>query len=276
MKIDAHHHFWKYDPVRYSWMNERMEILKKDYQPDDLLHEIEGVGIDGVVSVQADQSMQETDELLEHASQHDFIRGVVGWFPLTDPAIEDILAEYSGNPLLKGVRHVVQDEPDDRFILGDAFNGGIRKLKKFDLVYDILIYERQLAPSMEFVDLHPGQPFVLDHVAKPRIGNGLMEPWKAQMFELAKRENVTCKLSGMATEANWEEWTYEDLRPYMEVALDAFGPDRLMFGSDWPVARLAVEYEPWVNLCRKFISSLSQVECEAIEGGNAVRAYRLD
>ena len=276
MKIDSHHHFWKYDPVRYSWMNERMEVLKKDYQPNDLLGEIERVGIDGVVSVQADQSMQETNELLEHAAQHDFIRGVVGWFPLADPAIEDILAEYSGNPLLKGVRHVVQDEPDDRFILGDAFNEGIRKLKKFDLVYDILIYERQLAASIEFVDLHPGQPFVLDHVAKPRIGDGLMEPWKAQMFELAKRENVTCKLSGMATEANWEEWTYEDLRPYMEVALDAFSPDRLMFGSDWPVARLAVEYEPWVKLCREFLSSLSQDECEAIEGGNAVRAYQLD
>jgi L-fuconolactonase len=195
---------------------------------------------------------------------------------LADPAVEEILTEYSDNPWLKGVRHVVQDELNDRFILGDAFNEGIRKLKKFDLVYDILIYERQLAASIEFVDLHPGQPFVLDHVAKPRIGDGLMEPWKEQMFELAKRENVTCKLSGMATEANWEEWTYEDLRPYMEVALDAFGPARLMFGSDWPVARLAVEYEPWVKLCREFISSLSQDECEAIEGGNAVRAYRLD
>jgi L-fuconolactonase len=276
MKIDAHHHYWKYDPVRYSWMNERMEVLKRDCQPSELLIEIEKTGIDGVVSVQADQSIRETDELLEHAAQRDFIKGVVGWFPLADPAVEEILTEYSDNPWLKGVRHVVQDELNDRFILGDAFNEGIRKLKKFDLVYDILIYERQLAASIEFVDLHPGQPFVLDHVAKPRIGDGLMEPWKEQMFELAKRENVTCKLSGMATEANWEEWTYEDLRPYMEVALDAFGPARLMFGSDWPVARLAVEYEPWVKLCREFISSLSQDECEAIEGGNAVRAYRLD
>ena len=276
MKIDSHHHFWKYEPVRYSWMNERMEILKRDYQPADLLIQIEKTGIDGVVSVQADQSMQETDELLEHASRHEFIRGVVGWFPLADPSVEEMLSEYSRNPWLKGVRHVVQDEPDDRFILGDAFNEGIRKLKKFDLVYDILIYERQLSASMEFVDLHPAQPFVLDHVAKPRIGDGLMEPWRAQMFELAKRENVTCKLSGMATEANWTEWTFDELRPYMDVALDAFGPDRLMFGSDWPVARLAVDYEPWVNLCREFISTLSAEEREAIEGGNAIRAYRLD
>ena len=276
MKIDAHHHFWKYDPVRYSWMNERMEVLKNDYQPADLLVEIEKTGIDGVVSVQADQSMLETDELLEHATRHDFIKGVVGWFPLADLSVEELLSEYANNPWLKGVRHVVQDEPDDRFILGNAFNEGIRKLEHFDLVYDILIYERQLAPSIEFVDLHPNLSFVLDHVAKPRIGDGVMDPWKEQMFDMARRENVTCKLSGMATEANWTEWTLDGLRPYMEVALDAFGPNRLMFGSDWPVARLAVDYEPWVSLCREFISTLSPHEREAIEGGNAFRAYRLD
>jgi len=276
MKIDAHHHFWKYDPVRYSWMNESMEILKKDYQPADLQVEIEKAEIEGVVSVQADQSMLETDELLDHAAQRDFIKGVVGWFPLADPAVEEVLAEYADNPWLKGVRHVVQDEPDDRFILGEAFNEGIRKLEQFDLIYDILIYERQLGSSIEFVDLHPNLPFVLDHVAKPRIGDGLMEPWKEQMFEMSRRENVTCKLSGMATEAKWAEWTSDQLRPYMEVALDAFGPDRLMFGSDWPVARLAVDYMPWVKLCREFISSLSTDEREAIEGGNAIRVYQLD
>ena len=276
MKIDAHHHFWKYDPVRYSWMNERMEVLKKDYQPADLLVEIEKTGIDGVVSIQADQSMLETDELLEHAARHDFIKGVVGWFPLADSSVEEVLSEYANNPWLKGVRHVVQDEPDDRFILGNAFNEGIRKLEQFDLVYDILIYERQLAPSIEFVDLHPNLSFVLDHVAKPRIGDGVMDPWKEQMLELARRENVTCKLSGMATEANWTEWTFDGLRPYMDVALDAFGPNRLMFGSDWPVARLAVDYEPWVNICRELISTLSPHEREAIEGENAIRAYRLD
>ena len=276
MKIDAHHHFWKYDPVRYSWMNESMEILKKDYQPADLQVEIEKAEIGGVVSVQADQSMLETDELLDHAAQHDFIKGVVGWFPLADPAVEEVLAEYADNPWLKGVRHVVQDESDDRFILGEAFNEGIRKLEQFHLIYDILIYERQLGSSIEFVDLHPNLPFVLDHVAKPRIGDGLMEPWKEQMFEMSRRENVTCKLSGMATEAKWAEWTSDQLRPYMEVALDAFGPDRLMFGSDWPVARLAVDYMPWVNLCREFISSLSTDEREAIEGGNAIRVYQLD
>ena len=276
MKIDAHHHFWKYDPVRYSWMNESMEILKKDYQPADLQVEIEKAEIGGVVSVQADQSMLETDELLDHAAQHDFIKGVVGWFPLVDPAVEEVLAKYADNPWLKGVRHVVQDEPDDRFILGEAFNEGIRKLEQFDLIYDILIYERQLGSSIEFVDLHPNLPFVLDHVAKPQIGAGLMEPWKELMLEMSRRENVICKLSGMATEANWAEWTSDQLRPYMEVALDAFGPNRLMFGSDWPVARLAVDYMPWVSLCREFSSPLSTDEREAIEGGNASRVYQLD
>ena len=256
-------------------MNESMEVLKKDYQPDDLLLEIESKGIDGVVSVQADQSMLETDELLGHAARHDFIKGVVGWFPLADPSVEELLVKYAENPWLKGVRHVVQDEPDDRFILGEAFNDGIRKLSQFELVYDVLIYERQLAPSIEFVDLHPDQAFVLDHVAKPRIGDGMMEPWKSQMFKMARRENVSCKLSGMATEANWEQWTIDDLRPFMEVALDAFGPSRLMFGSDWPVARLAVEYGPWVDLCREFISGLSENEIEAIDGGNASRVYGL-
>ncbi|MEC8656111.1 MAG: amidohydrolase family protein [Verrucomicrobiota bacterium] len=275
MKIDSHHHFWKYDPVTYSWMNDSMGILKRDYQPEDLKEVIDSAKIDGVISVQADQSMRETEDLLKHASECSFIRGVVGWFPLAEPELDGLLESYATNPLLKGVRHVVQDEADDQFILGDAFNKGIRRLKAYDLVYDILIYERQLGPSIEFVDRHPDQVFVLDHVAKPRIGDQIMEPWRAQMFELAKRENVYCKLSGMATEANWQNWTKDDLWPYAEVAMEAFGPTRMMFGSDWPVARLAVEYGDWVGLCREFISTLSDSEQAMIEGEVAIRAYDL-
>jgi L-fuconolactonase len=275
MKIDSHHHFWKYDPVTYSWMNDSMGILKRDYQPEDLKEVIDSTKIDGVISVQADQSMRETEDLLKHASECSFIRGVVGWFPLAEPELDGLLESYATNPLLKGVRHVVQDEADDQFILGDAFNKGIRRLKAYDLVYDILIYERQLGPSIEFVDRHPDQVFVLDHVAKPRIGDQIMEPWRAQMFELAKRENVYCKLSGMATEANWQNWTKDDLWPYAEVAMEAFGPTRMMFGSDWPVARLAVEYGDWVGLCREFISTLSDSEQAMIEGEVAIRAYDL-
>jgi len=276
MKIDSHHHFWKYDPHTYSWMDEKMEVLKIDYQPADLKKEIAEAGIDGVVSVQADQSLRETDDLLEHARTNDFILGVVGWFPLADNKVRDLFDKYSNNELLKGVRHVVQDEPDDNFILDDQFNRGVSLLKDYNWVYDILIYERQLGPSIQFVDRHPEQIFVLDHIAKPRIGDSAMEPWKAQMYEISKRENVSCKLSGIATEAKWNEWKKEDLIPYMEIALDAFGPSRVMFGSDWPVAKLAVEYGPWVEICRDFISNLSDNEKSLIEGRVALEVYGLN
>ena len=276
MKIDAHHHFWKYDPQTYSWMNEKMDILKVDYQPLDLKKEIAEVGIDGVVSVQADQSLRETDDLLEHAKVNDFIQGVVGWLPLAEQNVRNLMDKYADNSLLKGIRHVVQDEPDDNFILGEQFNRGVSLLKEYNWVYDILIYERQLDPSIQFVDRHPEQIFVLDHIAKPRIGDSMIEPWKTQMFEMAKRENVSCKLSGIATEANWSEWKKEDLIPYMDVALEAFGPDRMMFGSDWPVARLAVEYGPWVEICREFISTLSGDEQNLIEGDVTSKVYDLN
>ena len=275
MKIDSHHHFRKYDPQTYSWMNHKMDILKVDYQPSDLRSEISAVGIDGVVSVQADQSLRETDDLLDHAKANDFILGVVGWLPLTDANVGDLMDKYSDNNLLKGIRHVVQDEPADDFILGEHFNRGVSLIKEHDWVYDILIYERQLAPSIEFVDRHPNQVFVLDHIAKPRIGDSLIEPWKSQMYELAKRENVSCKLSGIATEADWGSWKKDDLFPYMEIALDAFGPQRMMFGSDWPVARLAIEYGPWVEICREFISKLSENEQSLIEGEVAIQVYGL-
>ena len=276
MKIDSHHHFWKYDPITYSWMNDKMDILKVDYQPVDLKKEIAEVGIDGVVSVQADQSLRETDDLLEYAKVNDFILAVVGWLPLANDNVRDLMDKYADNSLLKGIRHVVQDEPDDDFILGEQFNRGVSLLKEYNWVYDILIYERQLSPSIQFVDCHPEQIFVLDHIAKPRIGDSMIEPWKTQMFEMAKRENVSCKLSGIATEANWSEWKKEDLIPYMDVALEAFGPDRMMFGSDWPVARLAVEYGPWVEICREFISTLSGDEQNLIEGDVASKVYGLN
>jgi L-fuconolactonase len=275
MKIDSHHHLWKYDPVEYSWMNEDMGILKSDHLPTDLKKEIDAAGIDGVVSVQASQSMKETDDLLRYAAEEDFVKGVVGWFPLADDRVGKSLAKYAENPWLKGVRHVVQDEPDDRFILGEDFNRGITLLKEFDLVYDILIYERQLAPSIEFVDRHPELVFVLDHVAKPRIRDGAMEPWADLMRQMAERPNVSCKLSGMATEADWANWTESQLIPYLDVALEAFGPDRLMFGSDWPVARLAVEYGAWVKIMTTYLSKLSPSEQAAIWGENAIQAYKL-
>ena len=275
MKIDSHHHFWKYDPIEYSWMNEDMGVLKRDYGPTELKKEIDEAGIDGVVSVQASQTLAETDALLDYAANEDFIKGVVGWFPLAEENVVDVIAPYVDNRLLKGVRHVVQDEPDDRFILGEDFNRGVSHLKEFGLVYDILIYERQLVPSIEFVDRHPNLVFVLDHVAKPRIRDNAMKPWADLMRQMAERPNVYCKLSGMATEGDWKNWTEEQLVRYAEVALEAFGPKRLMFGSDWPVALLAVEYQRWVAIVDDFISTLSEDEQAAIWGETAARAYKL-
>ena len=275
MKIDSHHHFWKYDPGEYSWMNEDMGILKRNYGPVDLKKEIGETGIGGVVSVQANQTLAETDALLGYAAEHNFIKGVVGWFPLADENVYDVISGYADNSWLKGVRHVVQDELDDRFILGENFNRGVTHLKEFDLVYDILVYERQLAPSIEFVDRHPDLVFVLDHVAKPRIRDNAMEPWADLMRQMAERPNVYCKLSGMATEADWEHWTEEQLVRYAEVALETFGPKRLMFGSDWPVALLAVEYQRWVAIVDDLISTFSKDEQAAILGGTAARAYKL-
>ncbi len=275
MKIDSHHHFWNYDPIDYSWMNENMGVLKRDYGPADLKKEIDEAGIGGVVSVQASQSLGESDALLKYAAEDDFIKGVVGWFPLAADNVAELIAPYADNPLLKGVRHVVQDEPDDRFILDEDFNRGVSLLHELDLVYDILIYERQLAPSIEFVDRHPDLAFVLDHVAKPRIRDAAMEPWATLMKQMAERPNVSCKLSGMATEGDWVNWTEGQLIPYMEVALEAFGPDRMMFGSDWPVALLAIDYQLWVGMVRQFISTLSEDEQVAIEGGVATRVYGL-
>ncbi len=275
MKIDSHHHFWKFDPIEYSWMNEDMGVLKRDYGPTELKKEIDEAGIDGVVSVQASQTLAETDALLDYAAKEDFIKGVVGWFPLAEENVVEVIALYADKRFLKGVRHVVQDEPDDRFILGEDFNRGVSRLKEFGLVYDILIYERQLAPSIEFVDRHPNLVFVLDHVAKPRIRDNAMKPWADLMRQMAERPNVYCKLSGMATEGDWENWTEEQLVRYAEVALEAFGSQRLMFGSDWPVALLAVEYQRWVAIVDDFISTLSEDEQAAIWGETAARAYKL-
>ena len=275
MKIDSHHHFWKYDPAEYSWMNADMGVLKKDHLPADLKQEIEHAGIDAAVSVQASQTLAETDALLGYAAEHDFIQGVVGWFPLADENVSEILSSYAKNPYLKGVRHVVQDEPDDRFILGEAFGRGVALLKDLNLVYDILIYERQLAASIQFVDRHPDLVFVLDHVAKPRIRDDSMEPWAELMREMAERPNVYCKLSGMATESDWANWTEEQLICFAEVALEAFGPNRMMFGSDWPVAKLAIDYQRWVSIVADFLAQLSEDEQSAVWGGTAMKAYNL-
>lgn len=273
LKLDSHHHLWRYDPAEYSWIGENQARLRRDFLPEDLKDSL--ADIDGVVSVQARQSVEETDVLLEHAEKWDFIRGVVGWLPLGDGDIGTHLERYAAHPKLKGLRHVIQDESDDDFILGHDFNRGIDKLLAYGLTYDILVYERQLPQVIRFVDLHPYQTFVLDHAGKPRIADEEMEPWRSQMQELAERVNVYCKISGLVTEAKPGQWKNEDIIPYIDAVVDLFGPERVMFGSDWPVCLLEIEYPDWVNLCAGYIASYSQSERRRFWAETAKEAYRL-
>jgi len=275
MIIDSHHHFWKYDPIEYDWIDDSMKVIRKDFLPESLELTIREAGVDGVISVQARQSVEETSWLLEMARQNKFIKGVVGWLPLINDDIEVELEKYSGNKLLKGLRHVIQGEPDPKFMLRKDFNSGVSLLKKYSMAYDILIVERQLPNMIRFVDQHPDQVFVLDHIAKPLIAKHELSLWKENIQELARRENVSCKISGMVTEADFNSWTPQQLQPYFVVVLEAFGADRLLFGSDWPVCLVATSYKNWMELVQKNISELSKIEQAKIMGENAIRLYRL-
>jgi L-fuconolactonase len=274
MIIDAHHHFWTYTPAEYGWIDDAMAVIRRDFLPGDLAREIREAGIDGVISVQARQTIEETDWLLDLAEKHDFIRGVVGWVPLISPAVDADLARFATNSKLKGVRHVLQGEADEYMSRPD-FNAGLARLRDHDLVYDILIVERQLPAATALVDRHPGQKFVLDHVAKPRIRENVLSPWRENVRELARRPNVFCKISGMVTEADYRGWTPEHLRPYVDTVLEAFGPSRLMFGSDWPVCLVACAYTRWAQTVRQFTAALSPSEQRDILGDSARRAYRI-
>ncbi|MEO6911947.1 MAG: amidohydrolase family protein, partial [Edaphobacter sp.] len=203
------------------------------------------------------------------------IRGVVGWAPISGEDFPGVMEEFEDRPKLKGLRHVIQGEKDENYILREDFNSGIRTLLGSGLVYDILIYERQLPQAIDFVDEHPEQVFVLDHVAKPRIREGVLEPWAARMLELGKRENVWCKVSGMVTEADWSKWTLETLRPYLDVVVEAFGTERLMAGSDWPVCLVASEYGRWFDTLREYFAGFSEDERNAVFGGTAIEVYGL-
>lgn len=275
MKIDSHHHFWRYSAKEYGWMSDEMDRIRRDFLPSDLEAEIQRAGVDGVVSVQARQTEEETRFLLDFAKRNDFIRGVVGWVPLIDDGVGETIARFARDERLKGLRHVLHDEPDDRYMLRDDFNRGVAQMKDHGLVYDILIFEKHLPQTLQFVDRHPDQVFVLDHIAKPRIAAGELSPWQSRIVELAHRPNVYCKVSGMATEADWTDWTPDQLRPYFDTVLSAFGPKRLMFGSDWPVCLVAVEYERWHSIVEEWIAELSTDEQARILGGTAVEAYKL-
>lgn len=273
--IDAHHHLWRYTAAEYGWIGDPMRALQRDFLPADLRPEMDRAGVQATICVQARQSMRETEALLQFADEYPWIAGVVGWAELAAEDFRSQLETLLARPKLKGLRHVLQDEPDPAFALRPEFQRGLSAMKGTGLVYDILIYAPQLPVAMQLVDRNPDQAFVLDHLAKPRIAAGELSPWREDLRELARRPNVSCKLSGMVTEANWQHWTPGDLRPYLDAALEAFGPQRLLAGSDWPVCTLASSYVRWWQVLRDWAAPLSIDEQTAIFAGNAAAVYRL-
>jgi L-fuconolactonase len=256
-------------------MGDGMELLRRDFLLEDLRAVTTEAGVAGTVVVEAERTIAETEWLCRIAASDGLIRGVVGWVPLVSTAVESELERIASFPKMKGVRHPIHDELDDQFVLRYDFNRGIAALKKFSLRYDILVYEKHLPQTIEFVDHHPNQVFILDHAAKPRIRDRALSPWRENIRELARRENVYCKISGMVTEADWNSWSEEDLSPYLEVVLESFTPNRLMFGSDWPVVVLASSYQRWLETVRSALAQLSAVEKTRIFAETAIEAYGL-
>lgn len=276
MKIDAHQHFWQYDPVRDSWIDGTMSVLKRDFMPDDLRRDMESCKTTGSIAVQADQSEEETRFLLKLAAENPLIKAVVGWVDLQADDVAKRLEHFAKNPHFKGVRHIVQAEADERFMLRPNFLRGIEALARHGLTYDILINPNQLGMALELVRQFPNQPFVLDHIAKPLIKDQVFDPWKDQLQQLAKFPNVYCKVSGLITEADWHAWKPEDIYPYLDIIFEAFGTDRLMYGSDWPVCQLAGSYEVVCELLTCYLKPFSEEDKNKIWGQNAVKFYNLE
>jgi len=275
MHIDAHQHFWIYDPREYGWIDDSMAALRRDFLPADLNPELERGGFQGCVAVQARQTLEETRWLLELAEQASFILGVVGWVDLRSPRLRFELESFARKSKLVGVRHIVQSEQDERFLVQPDFLRGIAMLEEFDLAYDILIYTRHLPVATEFVARFPRQRFVLDHMAKPPIKSGALDVWARGMREIAAFPNVSCKVSGLVTEADWQAWKPADLRPYLDVAFECFGASRLMIGSDWPVCAVAAPYARVMNVVKDYLGKYTASERDAVLGGNAAAFWRL-
>lgn len=273
--IDAHHHLWRYSTAEYEWIDDSMSELRRDFVTEDLERELAAATVDGTVAVQARQSDEETQWLLSLARETPQIFGVVGWARIAAVDFAKRVEQLAQEPRLVGLRHVVQAELDG-FLDSEEFNRGIRVLRGNGLVYDILIHERQLEEATRFVDRHPEQPFVLDHIAKPKIAAAELEPWRSRIVELARRPNVCCKISGMVTEANPKSWTSAELRPYLETVVEAFGPQRLMAGSDWPVCLVGTSYKGWWDLLRDYFAKFSEDERASIFGECAMRTYALE
>lgn len=273
--IDAHHHLWQYSAAEYEWISDSMSTLRRDFLPAYLLAELAQAGVQATIAVQARQTLEETRWLLDLAKNCEAIRGVVGWAPIASPNFAASIGALAAEQKLVGLRHVVQAEPKG-FLDRADFNRGIQALHGTGLAYDLLIVEHQLEEAIRFVDRHPQQIFVLDHIAKPQIATQQLEPWRSRMRELGKRSNVACKLSGLVTEDSWSHWSMESLRPYIDTAVEAFGPSRLMVGSDWPVCLLASGYTQWWQLLQSYFADFSQSDRENIFGATAIKFYNLN
>ena len=273
--IDTHQHFWKYDSSRHDWIDEDMKYIRKDFLPEDLQPVFVKNGIDGCIAVQADQTEAENEFLLQLSQKYHFIKGITGWVDFRQKNIAERLEYYSDYKLIKGFRHIVQAETDPNFLLQKNFCKGISTLRNFDFIYELLVFPYQLGAVLEFVRRFPNQKFVINHMAKPYIKNGYMDGWKTLIAEIAKSENVYCKLSGLITEADFNTWTYDTLKPYIEIVLKSFGPQRLMYGSDWPVCLVAGAYHEVKEIAQKAVSEFSDSEREAFWAGNAVTFYNI-
>lgn len=275
MKIDAHQHFWYYNPVEYSWIGENMALLKRDFLPADLKFQMEQAGFSGTLVVQARQTLEETRWLLSLAEENTFIKGVVGWVDLCSPSVKTRIDEFIKHTKFAGVRHVIHDEPDDNFMLRNEFLRGMEILQSYNLVYDLLLFPKHLPNAVKLVEKFPDQKFVLDHIGKPRIKEKLISPWKEDLARLAGYKNVSCKLSGMVTEADWQNWSPDDFIPYIDTVLGLFGSQRLMIGSDWPVCNVVADYATVMDLVTQSIQGLSEKEKSAILGENCIEIYQL-
>ena len=277
MKIDSHQHYWHFNTADYGWMGDNMSVIKRDFLPADLLPELKSIGFDGSVAVQARQSLEETDWLLHLAEEHPHIKGVVGWVDMQSEQAEEQIAAFAQHPKAVGVRHVIHDEEDIDFILRPAFIRGIKLLEKYNLTYDILIFPKHLTNTIEFVkQFSEQQIFVVDHIAKPLIKDDIVSPWKEDIAALATFPNVYCKVSGMVTEADWNTWKPENIQPYLDIVFEAFGPERILIGSDWPVCLVAGKYSEVMQVVIDYISIFTEKEQALMLGGNAVKAYRIE
>lgn len=276
MIIDSHQHFWKYDPIAHSWINDDMSVLKRNFLPEDLWKVYEKNDVQGCIAVQADQSEAETSFLLALAAEHDFIKGVVGWVDLRSEQLEERLMHYADFPKLKGFRHIVQSEPDPNFMLREDFQRGLDQLHAYNFTYDILIFPTQLAAALETVKSFPNQNFVIDHIAKPYIKAGKIAEWASFMQQIARHPNVMCKVSGMLTEADWSDWESKDFTPYLDIVFEAFGTQRILFGSDWPVCLVAGSYAQVKGLVSDYLRKYSAAEQADIWANNTKHFYRID